>query len=46
MQVPNEFARRDARGDTGLLQRRPVTANLKTLWLNWSYSCLFVIFRI
>jgi hypothetical protein len=26
------------RGDTGLLQRRPVTANLKTLWLNWSYS--------
>jgi hypothetical protein len=28
----------DARGDTGLLQRRPVTAKLKTLWLNWSYS--------
>ena len=28
--------RRDVRGDTGLLQRRPVTANLKALWLNWS----------
>jgi hypothetical protein len=33
-----EVGKRQQAGDSGLLQRRPVTANLRTLWLNSSYS--------